>query len=190
MIGMFVTSVDGISQKRQVKPMAEGLTLYKLIVLYMLRKVNFPLSNTQITEFMIDKEYTDYFHVQQALHDLVDTKLVTVETIRNSSRYTATSEGEKTLEYFSAEISYPIKREIDQYLKENAYELRNKSCMLADYSQTADGGYEVVCRVVEGREVIFSITLSVPAEQQADRICEKWQEAAPEVYAAIMEKLL
>ena len=120
--------------------MAEGLTLYKLIVLYMLRRVNFPLSNTQITAFMIEKDYTDYFHVQQALHDLVDTKLISVETIRNTSQYTATDSGEKTLEYFSSEISYAIKKEIDQYLKDNAFELRNKSCMVADWSLTADGG--------------------------------------------------
>lgn len=170
--------------------MAEGLTLYKLIVLYMLRKVNFPLSNTQITEFMLDQEYTDYFHVQQVLHDLVDAQLVTVETIRNSSRYTATAEGEKTLEYFSAEISYPIKRDIDSYLKEHAFELRNKSCMVADYAQTADGGYEVRCSVKEGGELIFSLSLLVPTEQQAEHVCGKWQETAPKVYASVIEKLL
>ena len=90
--------------------MAEGLTLYKLIILYMLRKVNFPLSNTQITDFMTEKEYTDYFHVQEAINDLVDAKLITAEKIRNMSQYTATMEGEKTLEYFSGEIAYAIKR--------------------------------------------------------------------------------
>ena len=80
-------------------------SLYKLIILYMLRKVNFPLSNTQITEFMAEREYTDYFHIQEALHDLVDSNLITVEKIRNTSQYTATMEGEKTLEYFTGDIS-------------------------------------------------------------------------------------
>ena len=77
--------------------MAEGLTLYKLIILYMLRKVNFPLTNTQITSFMLEKNYTDYFHVQEALNDLVEAKLIVVEKIRNSSQYTATVDGEQTL---------------------------------------------------------------------------------------------
>ena len=130
--------------------MAEGLTLYKLIILYMLRKVNFPLSNTQITDFMTEKEYTDYFHVQEAINDLVDAKLITAEKIRNMSQYTATMDGERTLEYFSSEISYAIKKDIDAYLTENAFELRNESCMTADYRLTDDGGYAVHCRVNEG----------------------------------------
>ena len=40
--------------------MAEPFTLYKLIVLYMLEKVDFPLSNTQISDFFLEKEYTNY----------------------------------------------------------------------------------------------------------------------------------
>ena len=38
--------------------MSEAFTLYKLIVLYMLEKVDFPLTNGQISEFILDKEYT------------------------------------------------------------------------------------------------------------------------------------
>ena len=44
--------------------MSDTLTLYKLILLYMLDKVSFPMSNGQLSEFMLDKEYTDYFTVQ------------------------------------------------------------------------------------------------------------------------------
>ena len=38
--------------------MAEAFTLYKLIILYMLDKVDFPLTNSQISEFVLDKGYT------------------------------------------------------------------------------------------------------------------------------------
>ena len=34
--------------------MAEAFTLYKLIILYMLDKVDFPLTNSQISEFVLD----------------------------------------------------------------------------------------------------------------------------------------
>ena len=36
-----------------------SFTLYKLIILYMLQNVNFPLSNTQISDFILEKEYTN-----------------------------------------------------------------------------------------------------------------------------------
>ena len=51
-------------------------TLYKMIILYMLKKVTFPLSNSQITNFLLDHEYTTYFHIQQTIHDLMDTHLI------------------------------------------------------------------------------------------------------------------
>ena len=44
--------------------MSETFTLYKLIILYMLNKVDFPLTTSQISEFVLDKGYTTYikFH--------------------------------------------------------------------------------------------------------------------------------
>ena len=42
--------------------MSDSFTLYKLIVLYMLQKVDFPLTNSQISEFVLDKEYNELFH--------------------------------------------------------------------------------------------------------------------------------
>ena len=45
----------------------EQLTLYKLMILYLIEKVDFPLSNSQISEFILDKGYTNYFTVQLSL---------------------------------------------------------------------------------------------------------------------------
>ena len=47
--------------------MATPFTTYKLIVLYMLRNSENPLTNSQISEFILDREYTNYFHLQQAI---------------------------------------------------------------------------------------------------------------------------
>ena len=105
--------------------MSEPLTLYKLIILDMLKKVNFPLSNSQISEFILDKEYTTYFTLQQAISELVDSGLVHVETIRNTSQYHLTYTGRETLEYFEYNISKPIQDDIDEYLKQHKMELRN-----------------------------------------------------------------
>ncbi len=170
--------------------MSDSLTLYKLIILYMLRKVSFPLSNSQITEFIVGKTYTDYFHVQEAINDLLDAGLITCEKIRNISRYTETMDGERTLEYFSNEISYAIKKDIDAYLSENAFDLRNESCTIADYTVTEDMGYAVRCRVQEGKENIIDLTINVTSEEEAERVCSRWPSKSQEIYMDIMTKLL
>ena len=38
--------------------MDTSFKLYKLIVLYMMNKVDFPLTNAQISEFILDEGYT------------------------------------------------------------------------------------------------------------------------------------
>ena len=59
--------------------MVETFTLYKLIVLYMLDRVDFPLTTSQISEFILDKGYTTYFRLQSALAELTDSGLLKIE---------------------------------------------------------------------------------------------------------------
>ena len=50
--------------------MKEVHTLYKLIFLYLLDRVEFPLTNGQICAFVAEEQYTDYFTVQETLADM------------------------------------------------------------------------------------------------------------------------
>ena len=36
--------------------LSDPITLYKLMILYMLANVNFPLTNSQLTDFFLDHE--------------------------------------------------------------------------------------------------------------------------------------
>ena len=80
--------------------LSEPMTLYKLMNLYMLKQVSFPLTNAQLSNFFLENDYTTYFTLQQALNELLDAGLVKKETIRNSSRYEITKEGLDTLDFF------------------------------------------------------------------------------------------
>ena len=72
--------------------MSESFTLYKLIVLYMLDKVDFPLTNGQISEFILDKGYTTYFTLQQAISEMVEAGFLREETTHNRTLYHLTGE--------------------------------------------------------------------------------------------------
>ena len=43
---------------------SDPFTLYKLIVLYMLDRVDYPLTRTQIADFVLEKDYTSYLNLQ------------------------------------------------------------------------------------------------------------------------------
>ena len=54
----------------------ESIVLYKLIVLYMLDRVNFTLTNSQISDFVLEKGYTNYFTLQEAINGLIESEFV------------------------------------------------------------------------------------------------------------------
>ena len=75
-------------------------SLYKLVILFMLKKVNFPLANAQISDFILGQEYTSYFHLQEVLAEMAESGLIRTETIRNATYYHMTESGAQTLEFF------------------------------------------------------------------------------------------
>ena len=102
--------------------MAETFTLYKLIVLYMLDRVDFPLTTSQISEFILDKGYTTYFRLQSALAELTDSGLLKIELTHNRTLYNLTEEGAATINYFRNKISPEIRQEIDNFINEKKYD--------------------------------------------------------------------
>ena len=83
----------------------DSTTLYKLMILYMLSKVNFPLSNVQISTFMLDKEYTNYFTFQETINSLVEDSFIQQINYENNTQYKLTQEGEDTVAFFYTKIS-------------------------------------------------------------------------------------
>ena len=170
--------------------LAEPMTLYKLMNLYMLHQVNFPLTNAQLSNFFLDREYTTYFTLQQALNELLDAGLVKKETMRNSSRYEITKEGEETLEFFGKNISPAIVSDMDEYLKQNRFRMRNEVGLISDFYKSTKQDYIVHCEVREGKAVLVNLDISVPDKEQAEIMCNHWKDRSQEIYAYVMKSLM
>ena len=80
--------------------MANSFKLYKLIILYMLDKVDFPLTNSQVSEFILDEGYTTYFKLQQAISEMIDSGFIREESTHSRTFYHLTEEGEQTINFF------------------------------------------------------------------------------------------
>ena len=55
---------------------SKSISMYKLLVLYMIDVIDYPLSNAQLSDFILGHGYTDYFNLQQAISDLIDTGMI------------------------------------------------------------------------------------------------------------------
>lgn len=167
----------------------ELLTLYKLIVLYILNGVSFPITTAQISDFTLDREYISFLTLQQTVTELTEVGLISSETVRNRTYLSITKEGRETLNFFRGRIDHTIRQDIDTYLRENEFTIRNEISVLGDYYKSTSGEYEAHLIARDRGINLVDITLSVPDEQTASSICDNWQKKNQDIYQYLTQEL-
>lgn len=165
------------------------LTLYKLIILFMLDRVDFPLTTSQLSQFILDKGYTNYFSFQQALNELEEAGFIRSELIRNTTQFHLTQEGKEALDLFDYKISPAIKDDVYTYFEAEKINLRNEVEIFATYYPAKRDEYMVQCTILERKETLLDIKLNVPSLEQATMICDTWQEKSNSIYDYLVKQL-
>ncbi len=170
--------------------MADTTTLYKLIILKMLEQAASPLTGSQISEFILGKEYTNYFTLQTILSELQKAGLIDLSSQPGTSLFRITEAGTDTLSYFQGKLSDAILQDIHSFLKDKEVDIRNVLSVSTDYFPGVGGDLLVRCRVQEKTSTLIDLTLSVPSEKEAEAVCANWKEKNQEIYAYLMKNLL
>lgn len=167
----------------------ETLSLYKLIILYMLNKVNFPLTLSQISEFIVNNEIMNYLTLNQVISELMDNNLICSKSSQHKSLFTITPEGRESLGFFEGRIGDGVKQDIIQYLKNNSLELRNEVSVLSNYYKNTHGEFEAVLIAKEKDVTMLEIKLCVPTSEIAEAVCTNWTKKNQEIYDILTQKL-
>lgn len=171
--------------------MIEGTSkLYKLMTLYMLSKVNHHISNNNIVDFFTNGEYASYFTVQEVLKSLEEDEFISCANKQNGSLYAITERGDMAVEKFKDEIAGSFRDDIDRFVKDNKFELKNEVSVTSEYFKNRNGEYTVTCRVKERNSTLIDLSLNVPLEENAKSICGSWEDKSSDVYKYIMKTLL
>ena len=167
----------------------EPETLYKLMILYMLDKVSFPLTNSQLSKFFLDKEYTTYFTFQSVLNELCESNLISSRQSGNTTHYEITDDGTKALGFFVSDISSAAIEYMDSYLEANKFSLRSESGITAEYFSDGGDGYIVHLAARDGKSTILSIDLAIPDSRVAGDMCTNWRNCSQDVYLYLLRRL-
>lgn len=167
----------------------EPLTLYKLILLYLLKRAAMPLSKKRVCDFILERGYTNYFILNQAIGELLDAGMIIEQQINERSHFSLTEEGAQTLAFFQGNISDITKEEINTYLRENRLEVITELSVTANYDRSSTGEFEAHLLAKEKKIPLVEITLSVPTEETAASICRNWREKNEEIYQFLVGEL-
>lgn len=171
---------------KSVSELAES----KLIILYLLYKMDLPLTNSQISQFTLEADYMDYFSLQQYLIELYENKLIDKNKDNNVTRYTITEDGERTLAYFIKHISENIRRNIKEYVRKTKGIVKLDFEVVANYFYNSENDYIVKCGVYENDMTLMEISVSVVSKEQAKFMCNNWKTNVNKFYGDILNLLI
>ncbi len=161
----------------------------KLLILYIINKVNFKLTNSQISKLVVNIHEINYFYLQQYISHLVDDKFIECRIEEGSRFYNITPSGRQALEFFKTMIRASTRDKIDAIIKENTQALRTETQVSSDYIPLDDNQYSVSCRISEGTTCLIDLKLFAGPKEQARLICRNWEKNSQELYPEIIRLL-
>lgn len=173
--------------EESIRQLAEN----KLIILHLLQKMGIALSNSEICQFLLAKNYMDYFSVQQYLAELVEAGWLEKSWEQNNTRYTLTDEGDEIVNYFINHISEHARNEINTYVQENNKRIRAQYAVTANYFPEINDDFLVKCGLNDDEgNILMEISVSVVSKAQALALCRNWRKNVSHLYGSILTSLL
>lgn len=169
----------------------ETLAENKVLILYILNKIDRPINNDELLQLVLSVEDMNYFYFQQFLLDLLENKYI--ETYKENDYteqiYKITSSGRETLELTKDLIPGIIKLKIDSTIKGELQDIEEEVSIISEFTPEDDGGFMVTCRVVEHNKTIFEVSTFAASREQAKSISDNWKENAINIYPNMINLL-
>lgn len=162
----------------------------KLIILYILDRLDMPLTKSQMTNIILENYLIDFFTLQQCLAELEQSDLLKQVEYQKKLSFEISETGKKAVDVFIKRIPRNTAAIIDRYITNNKEALKKESEIVADFSKISDKEYIVNLKVIERNIVLIDLKLSVVSSKQAKQICEKWKDSSEKIYGQIMNTLI
>ena len=121
----------------------------KLLVLYVIKSLKHPISNTQLTEIILENNFINYFTLQQYITELLSSEFLKYIEKNDKKLLTITTKGEKVLSFFTQRIS-PIKRDIiDNYISSVIDNIKKELTIYSDYTIENSDSFIVNLKALE-----------------------------------------
>lgn len=169
---------------------SKELAQNKLLILYILDNADIPMNNSEITQFLLENNYMNYFLAQQFISELVSSKFIEFSTKDGQEYYHLSNAGKDTLSFFNDRIPQTLKEEVNKKFQKKKEEMVKESQIIGNYYKKSESEYIVNLKVIEKDINLFSMSLNVVSNKQAKMICNNWKKNPHEIYKKIIDLLI
>lgn len=158
----------------------------KLLILYILQKVNHSISYKELLELVISISDMNYFDFQQLLQDLLDDKFIIKYINNDEEMIELTNEGINALNLTIDMLPGIIKLKVDSSFKEQYSKIKDELSVYARYTPLSETNFTVTCKIIENNQTIFNIETFAASREQARDIVNNWNKNAEKIYPTIL----
>ena len=161
----------------------------KLKLLYILNFIDLPLTNIEISNYILEYEMMDYFTLQLLLSDLRDAKFTIIRHSNGSEYYFVTETGKAALEMFNEKLPEYFIKEVQKNFSHIKKHIKKQRELVGHYYKRKDDEYIVSLQVTENLTAIFNLSINVPDEYTAKNIIKKWELCPEKIFGLILSIL-
>lgn len=165
-------------------------TTNKLLILYALDCLDFPVPNYVLTDIFMNTNMMHYYLFQQCLAELIELELaVEKESPQQKNLISITETGSEALNFFGNDIPSTIKVDLKKYIDANSSSFVRYNQIKATSKKIDEGHYKVELSIFDENYDIINITLDAPSNTLAQEICSKWETEHYDIFNSILSIL-
>lgn len=161
----------------------------KIFVLYLLEKINYPLEYVTINDIVRQNDLVSFIDFAECFAEMLDDKLIIDTSKSHPPMYVVSDKGSYVARTLQSEIIDSI---LDMSLQSALRFLtlkQRKAEVVCITKELSDGKFQLYCALEENKQVVFSSTLIVQNEAQAERMKSKFKEKPDIVYKGVLALL-
>ncbi len=167
----------------------EELAESKVLILYILSKINRTVTNSELLELVQSIEEMNYFYFQQFLIDLKENRYLLEYEEEKKKYYVITNSGRETVRLTIDMLPGAIKDKVDETLKSTMKKIENEEAVYADFFPSKEDEIMIKCGIKENNKKVFEVQVFSSSRENTIKIIENWKKNATTIYPKIVEML-
>ncbi len=161
----------------------------KLLICYLLKTIDAPISKDQIGNIIQDRSIANYFEAMDAISELLLNGSITSDYIDDKEFLSVTDLGRSACETLEKELPKTVREKaVKSALKFMTLEKNERDNDVK--IEPCDGGYTVSFTMRDKDSVLMELSMFVGDSAQADRLKANFIEDPARVYSTILASLM
>ena len=158
----------------------------KVLVLFVMSRVNYPVTTSEIYELCYQDDCLSYFDVCTAIPEMVKSGHLKEE----GEKYVITEKGKADGSLTEDSIAFTVKQRAENAVAKYNRQIRRSSFVKTQVIPRESGDYSVIMALDDEMGNLMTLELVAPDQRQAVRLGKLFEKKAEMIYNLTMAELL